>query len=108
MRPTALAFLLFAAGCTPMQWTRPDSPPAQQIDADLQHCQAAAWSEVGLHYRAFAASGPWMYRDPFGRRFGYPYGPFADPFDQRYMEESRLTDFCMRAKGYDLAPAPRS
>ncbi|HEX9433371.1 MAG TPA: hypothetical protein VF936_11365, partial [Burkholderiales bacterium] len=53
--------------------------------------------------------GPWPYRDPLGRRFiGYPYGAFGDPFGDRDMEEQRLLNFCMRAKGYELVPAPKS
>jgi hypothetical protein len=29
---------------------------------------------------------------------------FGDPFGDRFMEESRLEDFCMRNKGYQLVP----
>jgi hypothetical protein len=32
-----------------------------------------------------------------------PYSPFG-PFGDAYIEESRLAHFCMRAKGYELAP----
>ena len=43
-----------------------------------------------------------------GRRLlVWPYSPFGDPFGDRYFEESRLTDFCMRAKGYELVPADK-
>jgi hypothetical protein len=32
------------------------------------------------------------------------YSAFGGPFGDTFIEESRLTHFCMRAKGYDLAP----
>jgi hypothetical protein len=34
-------------------------------------------------------------------------GPFFDPYYDRTMEEQRLANFCMRAKGYELAPVPK-
>jgi len=110
MKRISLALLVLAAGCTPMQWVRPDSPPPQQIDADIRHCQSEAWSEAALRYRSpYGGYGPWLYRDPLGRRFiGYPYSPFGDPFGDRDMEEQRLANFCMRAKGYELVPAPKN
>ena len=110
MKRYSLALVLLAAGCTPMQWVRPDSPPPQQIDADIQHCQAEAWSEAAWRYPPSSRGyGAWPYRDPLGRRFiGYPYGAFGDPFGDRDMEEQRLLNFCMRAKGYELVPAPKS
>ena len=109
MKRLSLALLFLAAGCTPMQWTRPDAPPPAQVDADAQHCQAAAWNEARLGYMgAFAGFCSWAYRDPLGRRFiGYPYRPF-DPLGDRDLEELRLFNFCMRSKGYELAPAPKS
>ena len=108
MKRISLALLVFAGGCTPMQWARPDSPPAEQIQADLQHCQAVAWSEARRSTIGTFASYGWMYRDPLGRRFiGYPYSPL-DPLGERDMDELRLTNFCMRSKGYELTPAPKS
>lgn len=90
-----------------MQWTRADATP-EQVEADMRTCRQEAWREAGwssLGY--YGAFGPPLFVDPFfGRRFiGWPhYSPFADPFGNRFLEESRLTDFCMRAKGYQLAP----
>jgi hypothetical protein len=95
-----LAFLV--AACTPMEWVRPDAPP-EQAQADSQQCQMAAWQEArwrALEYRSMW--GPAFYYDRFGRAVPAPlaFNPFADP----YMEEQRLANFCMRAKGYELLP----
>ena len=100
----ALAVLLLAA-CAPMQWVKPDAS-AEQLEQDLKMCQDEAWREAtwrSAHY--VNAIGPMVYQDSVGRRFlVWPYGPFADPWGDRFMEESRLANFCMRAKGYELAP----
>jgi hypothetical protein len=111
-----LAFRLFAvlglaalAACAPMEWTRDDAT-AEQAAADTRACREQAfrettWSSFGF----YGGMGPGLYSDPFGRRyFGWPsYGAFADPFGDRFMEEARLASFCMRAKGYELAPLRR-
>lgn len=97
-----LAFL--AAGCTPMQWVRQDAAP-QQINQDVAQCQQEAWREArwrGFLHRPF---GPTLIHDLHGRRlFAWPHSPLGDPFGDEFMEESRLTHFCMRAKGYELVP----
>jgi hypothetical protein len=94
--------LLLVAACTPMQWVRADAD-ATQAQTDSKDCQMQAWQEA--RWRAYPYAGvPYMYRDPFGRPFLGSYSPFWDPFGDRFMEESRLTNFCMRAKGYDLQP----
>ena len=95
-------FALVAAACTPMQWVKPDADPAQ-MKADGQECQMQAWQDAqwrALEYRAMF--GPVYYVDRLGRPViaPRPYEAFADP----YMEEQRLTHFCMRAKGYALEP----
>lgn len=90
------------AGCAAMQWTRGDATP-EQLAADMRACRDQAWRATtwnSLDY--YGAMGPPFFSDPFGRRyFGWPhYSPFGD----RFLEEARLADFCMRAKGYELAP----
>ena len=46
-----------------------------------------------------------FYQDALGRRYvSWPGSPFADPFGSQFLEESRLTNFCMRAKGWELEP----
>jgi hypothetical protein len=89
--------LLLAVGCAPMDWMRSDAAP-EQVQADMQACRDQAWRESRWPTFAFA--------DPFGRRYlNWPYtAPFADPYGERFLEEARLANFCMRAKGYELAP----
>ena len=101
------AFLLVIAACTPMEWVRSDVTPAE-AEADARLCEEQAWREASWRYSGhYGAFGPWAYRDAFGRRIvGWP-GYFGDPFGDRFMEEQRLTNFCMRAKGYELAPAEK-
>lgn len=99
------AALIVLAGCTPMQWVRADADAAQ-LNADSRDCQTQAWHEA--RWRSFQYSGmygPSLYRDSFGRPFlAWSHAPFWDPFGDRFMEESRLATFCMRAKGYELQP----
>jgi hypothetical protein len=102
-RLLAPALLLLATGCAPMQWVREGAGP-EQVRQDDALCQREAWREAS--WRA------WFYRpamttilDREGRPFFiWPYSPFGDPFGDRLMEEARLASFCMRAKGYGLAP----
>jgi len=86
-----------------MQWVKPDAT-AEQATLDSATCQEAAWREArsrAWYYPPFAPP----FRDPLGRRmFGWSYGPYGDPFGDPYLEESRLAQFCMRNKGYELVP----
>jgi hypothetical protein len=99
--------LLLAAACAPMEWAKPDAT-AEQVSADAEYCRQEAWREVRWAYLGYGSFTPWMYRDGYGSPFiGRPFGPFYDPLSDRSMEESRLANFCMRAKGYELAPAEK-
>jgi len=102
---STLIVSLLVAACAPMQWMKADANP-QQADTDLKACQDEAWRESNwrsTYY--FGAIGPMAYQDPLGRRLlVWPYGPFSDPFGDRFIEESRLANFCMRSKGYELEP----
>jgi hypothetical protein len=106
-RFAALTFLL-ACGCTPMQWQKADASP-EQFRADDQYCRQAAWREASLrswHYQWM--SEPVFVRDAAGRGgFVWPAGPFIDPFGHQLMDENRLAQFCMEAKGYQLVPVPK-
>ena len=97
------ALTLAAAGCAQMEWARPDAT-LEQLAADTQRCEQAAWSEANYYYMGYRPFGPWLYR---GGPFFHPVGPFYDPLYDRTMEEQRLANFCMRAKGYDLAPVTK-
>ncbi|HYY62548.1 MAG TPA: hypothetical protein VE756_14285 [Burkholderiales bacterium] len=100
------ATALLAAACAPMEWTRSDVTP-EELAADTQQCGQAAWREANYYSMGYRPFGPWLYRDAFGRPFFHPVGPFYDPFYDRTLEEQRLADFCMRAKGYELAPVTK-
>jgi hypothetical protein len=98
---------LLAAGCTPMQWVREDSTPAT-VEQELADCQRRAWSEARYQAWLYRPWAPVFLHDPFGRRhYGWPHHPFFyDPFADQLMEESRLANFCMRAKGFRLEEVP--
>ncbi len=104
---TAIAAATLVAACTPMEWVKPDATADQARDDSIQ-CQQEAWREARLrawYYRPFA---PVLIRDPAGRAsLGWPYGPAGDPFGDPYLEENRLAQFCMRAKGYELQPVEK-
>ena len=93
----AVAATALAAACTPMQWVKEDATP-QQLNEDSIQCQQDAWREARLRI--------WYYR-PLPS-IGWPYGPAGDPFWDPYLEESRLTQFCMRSKGYELQPVEKA
>jgi hypothetical protein len=99
MRRAFAALAVMLAACAPMEWYRPDVGAAQ-TEEDARQCADQAWRATSwnyLHY--YSAFGPWVYRDPFGRSY---WGPYGTPYGDRFMEETRLADFCMQAKGYRL------
>jgi hypothetical protein len=106
--------MLFAvvllAGCTPMQWVRDGtSPEPEAFEKDSTFCRQQAWREAQYRAWAYRPVAPIVTRDPFGRRFvGWPYSPYAYPFGDPFFDEARLTDFCMRAKGYELVPVEKA
>jgi hypothetical protein len=108
MRLVLLALIVLAfAGCTPMQWVREGVVPAPAaLEEDATNCRQQAWREAQYRAWSYRPIGPIAIRDASGgRRFvGWPYGPYAYPFGDPFFEEARLTDFCMRAKGYELVP----
>jgi hypothetical protein len=97
-----IALVLSAAACAPVAWVRADADAAQ-VEVDSRECQMQAWQEARWRSLSYSGYYPYMYRDAFGRPFAAP-GPLWDPFGDRLMEESRLANFCMRAKGYELQP----
>ena len=103
MRLLAFAVLLVLAGCTPMQWVRQDAT-AEELSHDLAQCRQDAWREAQWRTFMYRPFGPTYMVDRFGRPHLLSYSPFGGPFGDTFIEESRLAHFCMRAKGYDLAP----
>jgi hypothetical protein len=78
-----------------------DGSTAEQIDADLNRCQRDAWQEARMSNWYYPPFGSIYGRPVAGRPLQWPAGPyFTDPS----MEEARLTQFCMRNKGYELQP----
>lgn len=107
MTRTAAPLLLMGllGGCAPVQWTREDFSPAQ-AEQDEAACQEEAAREASLRSVGFYGSLSHYYGpnyQPYGRTrwIGAP-GPMfdADPVGSRMLEEGRLADLCMRAKGY--------
>ena len=108
MRIIAPALALLLAACTPMQWVKQDAAPGQ-LRADLGECQQQAWHESFARSLFYYPMAPAVVHDSLGRKMlVYPYGPFADPFGHRFMEEGRLTNFCMRSKGWELQEVPQA
>ena len=98
-------FLLGA--CVAPQWTRPDYS-AVQTERDELACQAQAERELSRRPPGFYGSLSEFYgqnyQPPTGRmpqRYSGPPGPMfdIDPV-HRMLEEDRISDACMRAKGY--------
>jgi hypothetical protein len=91
------------AACTPMRWEHP-SLGAAQTEADLGECGRAAWIEAqhqSFLYGGFYR-GPSYYRGRDGRLY---YDPFwGNRMNDTFYAESRLRDYCMRSKGYNLVP----
>jgi hypothetical protein len=90
-----------------MQWVREDATP-EQLSEDSVRCQQDAWREARMNIWYYRPISPIFVRDPRGGRFIVsPGASYYDPFGDPYMEEARLTQFCMRNKGYELVPAPK-
>jgi hypothetical protein len=97
----SLAALLGA--CSEPRWVRQDVS-AEQADRDDIDCQREAAREASLRAGGFygpAYYGP--YRWPYGRSAASRPDTGFDPYGYRTLDEARLTDFCMRAKGYQRA-----
>jgi len=109
MRRFATLALALASGCTPMQWHKQDVS-AEQFRADEQECRQNAWREASWRsWRYQTMMGPVFARDATGRGFFmWPSTPMVDPYGHQLMEEYRLAQFCMEAKGYKLVPATKN
>ena len=103
-----LALLLaLAAGCAPMQWHK-ENTTAEQLASDQEDCRVRAWEEASFHAWQYQGMwGPAYARDAYGRGVMWPNNPVVDPYGYQMLEENRLTQFCMEAKGYKLVPVPK-
>lgn len=91
-----------------MQWVKSDAAPKQAED-DFTSCRQEAWREARMRSAWFhRPMFPYAVQDATGRRFlVWPRSGFNDSMSDEFMEESRLTHFCMRAKGYALVPVEK-
>jgi hypothetical protein len=84
-----------------MYWSKPDAP-REQIARDEEDCRNLAWREANVR-GALYQPAPVFARDSMGRgAMIWPSGAYVDPFGYQIMEENRLAQFCMEAKGYTL------
>jgi len=109
--PSALASILLLASCAgALQWVKPDAS-AEQLAQDTRECRQQAWVEANSRayaYRYYGDLGAYYYPDPFGYHyFASPFAAYPSPWGNYFIEESRLADFCMRAKGYRLVEATK-
>jgi hypothetical protein len=105
MNMRAILVILAAAtlaACTPMAWVKDDTAPEQQ-NKDLANCQRDAFHEARANTWYYRPIGPYM-GGGSGRFVISPGAPYYDPFYDPYLEEARLTQFCMKNKGYELKP----
>jgi hypothetical protein len=107
-RAGTLVLATVLAACAETQWTRPDFSPAQAVQ-DETACQEQAEREASLRPSGLYGSlsryyGPNV--QPYGRtRWISAPGPLfdVDPMP-RLLEQMRIEDQCMRAKGYERRP----
>ena len=97
-RRTAVLVLLLA-GCATPQWTKPGAS-SEQLASDLKECQDSAFKEVNSRPHGYPTMGPAVLQAPSDRRLNRYPGTFADPYGERYAEELRLENDCMRGRGY--------
>jgi len=101
IRLSSMALALALWGCAGPQWVRQDAS-AEQADKDTVDCQRQAANEASL--RAGGFYGPSYYGPYYSRRSITRPDTGWDPYGYRHLDEARLTDLCMRAKGYQRAP----
>jgi hypothetical protein len=101
VKRAALLAVLFSA-CTPLQWVH-DSASADQFGRDQEECRQAAWREASSRYWFHRSMGPIIAPG----QVLWNHGAMIDPYGYQMLEENRLAQFCMEAKGYRLEEAPR-
>jgi hypothetical protein len=91
--PVLMLFAVAACGLPETRWEK-DGADEKLTAGDLTYCRKAARDE------AFQVS-PFGYDSPF-----YGFHRWTLLNDNRSYTESRLTDFCMHNKGYQLVTVP--
>jgi hypothetical protein len=99
-----LLMLGVAACATPTRWEKPGVSDEGAI-VDLNACRHAAALEANRYYRPWGWGGWPGWGWGFGRRSSLFWQMRAD--DDRFYAQNRLTNFCMRTKGYELVKVER-
>lgn len=99
----ALGALAALAACTPMRYERAGATGAE-LQADMRACRDLAYSEALRTPFYHSPASRLSFRTPaFDPRVsGFAY--FDDPSYWRWQHELDLADFCLRARGWRLAP----
>jgi hypothetical protein len=98
MRGIVISLALALGACTPMQWVRGDVSP-EQLRRDQAECQQAAQREASARYGLYRPVEPVFVGGPSGA-FAWSGGSVVDPYVYQMLEEYRLADSCMEARGY--------
>lgn len=106
-----IAGLLAACG-PPMAWQKPGVTVAE-AQTDSRDCSNLARDQA---FRESFFAGPYGYPGHYGHYGSFPsrFGPYPgafgylrqDSFMWRQQREGDLQNFCLRARGYHLAPVP--
>jgi hypothetical protein len=97
----AVAAALAVAGCDKYAWERP-GVTEEALQADYKDCRQQAQSEAFRTY-AFYSGFPIMGPGYWNYRYQPDYWFWRQRIDsERFFYENRLTNFCMRNKGYTL------
>jgi hypothetical protein len=101
-RVVPFLLLLAVSACgTAMRWDKAGATE-QMVQADFSACRGAAQTEANRYYYPWGWGGGPGWGWGFGRRSGLGWAMRAD--DERFLTENRLTNFCMRTKGYEQVP----
>ncbi|SJZ50081.1 hypothetical protein SAMN02745126_01366 [Enhydrobacter aerosaccus] len=102
-RVPPLLLLAFASACSlpETRWEKPGADEKATAN-DLADCRRAARQEAFQAWPFFTYGPPYWGFPSWG--WGSPWGfPYWGQYDSsRFYTENRLTDFCMRNKGYQL------
>lgn len=110
MRRLMLALPMLVGGCANYEWYQPGIGP-EQVRFDRSDCARAADREAFFAYGPPFFATPAWYLSPYCG-WGCAHSRYHnDQFFYRFQRDSevqRLTDFCMRSKGYALREIPQT
>jgi hypothetical protein len=91
-----------AGACTPMQWQH-QALGVTPSQAEVGECNQSAFYEANRQAFFYDFAWPRYY---YGRPGHRPWPRYSS--SDRFFLERDLFDYCMRAKGYRLVPAPNA